>query len=153
MNLNNVKYINDFRRLPYPKNEMLIVGTGVMALLGLKKNKDIDVWATDKIIKKVSKDKNYIHKKSKTDGFPMYERKDGKIEFMSTLPPITQEMDDNFKRAIVIYGIQFQNPKDVLRWKKLINRPKDKEDIRLLEKYLKDNVVESYLMTMQNLKG
>ena len=152
MNLKKIKYIDDFRRLPYPKNEMLIVGSSVMALLGLRENKDIDIWASDKIINIVSKDKNYIHKISKTDGFPVYERTDGKIEFMTTLPPLKDKLNDQLKRSIIIYGIHFQNPKDVLRWKKLIKRPKDIPDIELLEKYLKEKVVESYLKSLQNIR-
>jgi hypothetical protein len=33
-----------------------------------------------------------------------------------------------------------------------MNRPKDKEDIKLLEKYLKNNVVENYLNSLWILR-
>jgi TATA-box binding protein (TBP) (component of TFIID and TFIIIB) len=75
MNLKNVKYLNRFRRLPYPKNEMLIVGSGTMALLGLKKNNDIDIWASENVLRKVARNKNFIAKKSKLDGSILYETK------------------------------------------------------------------------------
>ena len=152
MNLKNVKYINEFRRLPYPKNQMLIIGSGAMALLGLRRNKDIDVWVTDSVIKKVAQDKNFIAKKSKMDGSTLYETKDGKIEIGSTLGIKGEDIKEHLKRAVLLYGIHFHSPEDVLKWKKAVNRPKDKKDIELLEKYLRDKVVESYLTTLQILK-
>lgn len=151
MNLKNVKHIDKFRKLPYPKNEMLIIGSGVMALLGLRKNKDIDVWATPNVIRKVSRDKNFISKRSKLDGSILYESKDGIIEFSSTFPPLNENLKQHLKRSIIVYGIHFQSPKDVIRWKKAVNRPKDKKDIKILKKYLKGKVVENYLGVLQSL--
>jgi len=150
MNLKNVNHINKFRRLAYPKNEMLIVGSGTMALLGLKKNDDIDVWASKRVISLVSKNKSFIGKKSKLDGTILYETRDGSIEIGSTFPPF-KSLRKQLQRAIVIYGIHFQNPRDVLRWKKYMNRPKDQRDIRALEKYLKSEVVENYLLALEGI--
>jgi hypothetical protein len=119
--------------------------------LGLRKNKDLDVWATENIIKKIAKDKNFIHKASKLDGTPLYETHDGSIEIASTLPPF-KDIKEHLKRSIFFYGIHFQSPKDVLEWKKYMNRSKDQEDIKLLTDYLKKNVVENYLNIIQLLK-
>jgi len=152
MNLKSVKYINKFRRLPYPKNQMLIIGSGAMAVLGLKRNKDLDIWATDNVIKKVAKDKNFIAKKSNLDGSKLYETKDGKIEIVPNLGIKDEDIKEHLKRAVILYGIHFHSPEDVLKWKKAVNRPKDKKDIELLEKYLRNKVVENYLATIQILK-
>jgi len=150
MNLKNVKYINKARRLNYPKNEMLVVGSGTLALLGLKKNKDLDFWATKNVTRKLQYDSNFIQKRSKIDGNIMYESKDGVIEIGDSLPPF-KNVKDHLKRAIVIYGIHFQNPEDVLYWKRWMNRPKDRPDIRALENYLKNRVVENHMKTLQRL--
>ena len=151
MNLNNVKYINEFRKLPFPKNEMLIVGSGTLAFLGIRPNNDIDVWATKNVINKVSKDRRFIMKKSKLENSMIYESEDGMFEITEALPPLKESVKDQLKRAIVIYGLHFQSPKDVLEWKKLANRPKDRDDIKKLESFLKNNVVENYLRTIQSL--
>ena len=151
MNLRNVKYLNEFRRLPYPKNEMLIVGSGTMALIGLRPNKDIDVWATPRVIQRVAQNKNFIPKKSELDGSTLYESKDGKMEFASSFSFATMTLKENLKRAIVIYGIHFQSPQDVLAWKKAANRPKDRDDIKKLENYLKNKMVENHLKTLESL--
>jgi len=151
MNLKNVKHIDKFRRLKYPKNDMLIVGSGTLALLGLKKNKDLDVWTTPRVMSQLSKDKNFIQTKSKLDKSIMIESKDGTLEFGSTLPPF-KNLKQHLKRAIIVYGIHFQSPKDVLKWKKYMNRPKDKIDIIALEKYLSGNLAEYYLNTLWMLR-
>jgi len=150
MNLKNVAHINKARRLKYPKNEMLVVGSGTLALLGLKKNKDLDFWATKNVTRQLSYDKNFIQKRSKLDGNIMYESKDGTIEIGDSLPPF-KNVKDHLKRAIVIYGIHFQSPEDVLAWKRYMNRPKDQPDIRALENYLKNKVIESHMKTLRRL--
>jgi hypothetical protein len=149
MNLKNVKYLDKFRRLPYPKNEMLIVGSGTMALLGLRENKDLDIWATPRIMKRVAQDKKFIAKKSEVDGSTLYESEDGKLEFASSFSFANLDLKTSLKKAIIIYGIHFQSPEEILAWKKKANRPKDRDDIIKLENYLKNNVVENYLNIIQ----
>jgi len=151
MNLKNVNHINKFRRLKYPKNEMLVIGSGVLALLGLKKNKDLDFWATENVIRKLSKDPNFIKMKSKLDAKPIYESKDKTIEIAGTLPPF-KNIKEHLKRAIIVYGIHFQSPKDVLKWKKYMNRPKDQEDIKALEHYLSGNLAEYFLNSLRIIR-
>ena len=154
MNLNNVKYINEFRRLPYPKNQMIIIGSGTLALLGIRKNNDIDIWCSPALEKKIAKDKNFTYKISKLDGSKIYVSKDEIFEISSTLGQVRgSSFDDALKRSLVVYGIHFHNPRDVLHWKKTVNRPKDRDDIKKLEAYLKKNVVETYLAIMQSIRG
>lgn len=152
MNIKNVKYINKFLRLPYPKNQMLIIGSAVMALFGLKVNKDLDIWTTPFVEKMISRDKNYTVKKSKMDGSNMYHHKDGSLEFVITLPKHRGDFKKALEKSIMIYGIHFQHPKDLLAWKKEVRRPKDKDDIKKLEIFLKKKLIENYLETIQNLK-
>jgi len=152
MNIKNVNYINKFLRLPYPKNQMLIIGSAVMALFGIKKNKDLDIWTTPFVEKMIARDKNYNVKKSKLDGSNMYEHKDGSLEFVITLPKHRGDLKKALAKSIMIYGVHFQHPKDLLAWKKEVNRPKDKDDIKKLEIFLKKKLIENYLEAIQNLK-
>lgn len=152
MNLKNVKYLDKFRRLKYSKNEMLIIGTGTMALFGLKENKDLDVWATESVFRKLKKNPDFIEKISNIDNSVMYETKDGTLEFVHTLPPFQDSIYDHLKRAIVVYGIHFQSLADLLKWKKMMNRQKDKEDIEKIENFLKNNIVEKFLHNLNILR-
>lgn len=149
MNINNVAFIDKFKKLNYPKNKMLIIGSGTMALLGLRKNKDLDIWVTPDIFRKLKYNKNFTKKYSKLDQSIIFESLDGNIEIVSTLPPLSDDVFDHLNRAIVVNGLYFQSPRDVLKWKKLRNDPKDRMDIVRLENYLKKNIVEYYLNLIQ----
>ncbi|MFW9871666.1 MAG: hypothetical protein ACFFG0_01100 [Candidatus Thorarchaeota archaeon] len=150
MNLKNVKHINKFRRLPYPKNKMLIVSSGTLALLGLRKNKDLDIWVTKDLINKISKNSSY--RKEIREGQTYYITKDGNIELSDKLYNIKDKVEEQIKRSITIYGIHFQSPEDIIDFKKGIGREKDLRDVKLLEDYLKKKVVENYLSVIQKLK-
>jgi len=150
MNLKNVKHIYQLRNLGYPLNKILIVGSGIMALFGLKKNDDLDLWVTDDVYKKMSKDKNLVPVKK--HGRIFYETKDGNIEAMNTLPCTKGRVEEYLKRAIIFYGYHFKSVDDLIAWKKCMGRPKDKAHIKILEKYKKSKVVEHYLNIIQTLK-
>lgn len=152
MNLKNVKYLNNFRKLPYSKDKMLIIGSGTMALLGLRRNKDLDVWVTKDLFQKISKNSMFNKSVADASGDISYTTKDGKIEIFDKLSPLKDRIENQLKRSVFIYGIHFQSPEDVLSWKKTVNRPKDLRDIKLLEEYLRKEVVEYYLKTIQLLK-
>ena len=150
MNLKNVNHIQQLRRLGYPLNKMLIIGSGTMALLGLKKNDDIDIWATKDVHRRMANDKKLV--RMVKHGDVIYETKDGNIEIGSNLPCTKGSLQAHLKRAIVVYGFHFKSVDDVLSWKKCMGRPKDKLHIKIIEKYKKNNVVENYLNILQTLR-
>jgi len=146
MNLKNVNHIQQLRRLGYPLNKMLIIGSGTMALLGLKKNDDIDIWTTKDVHKRMANDRKLV--RTVKHGDVIYETKDENIEIGSNLPCTKGRLENYLKRAIVVNGFYFKSIDDVLAWKRCMGRPKDKEHIRMIEKYKKNNVVEMYLLEL-----
>jgi hypothetical protein len=150
MNLKNVNHINQLRRLGLPLNKMLIVGSGTMALLGIKKNDDLDLWVADDVFKMMARNKKL--NPVKKHGRIFYETKDGAIEASNSMPCTKGKVEQYLKRAIVIYGFHFKSIDDVIGWKKCMGRPKDKLHIKMIEEYKKNNVVENYLNILQILK-
>ena len=146
MNLKNVNHIHQLRRLGYSLNKMLIIGSGTMALLGIKKNDDIDIWATKDIHRKMANDRRLV--RTVKHGDIIYETKDGNIEIGSNLPCTRGRVEDYLKRAIVMYGYHFKSIEDVLAWKKCMGRPKDKLHIKMIEKYKKNSMMENYLLEL-----
>jgi hypothetical protein len=145
MNIKNVKHINKLKKLGYPLNEMLIVGSGTMALYGLKENNDIDLWVTKKVHDKMLKDSRF------TPNGKMLQTKDGSIEADYRFICVKDKVDDHLKRAKVVNGIHFQSLQDVLEWKQCMGRPKDYDHIKIIEKYMKkNNLVENYLLEIQS---
>jgi len=149
MNIKNVNHLIKLRRFGLPLNKVLIVGSGTMALFGIKKNDDLDLWVTNDAYKMMGKNKNF--KPVKKHGRVFYESLDGSIEASNEMPCTKGRVEDYLKRAILLYGYHFKSLNDVLDWKKCMKRPKDKEHIKLIEKYKKSEVVEAYLNTLQTL--
>ena len=149
MNLKNVSYIDQLRRLHLPVNKFLIFGSATMALLGIKNNDDLDLWVTEDLFKTMAKDRNLnpIMK----HGRLFYTTPDGNIDITNTIPCTKGKVEDYLKRSIIIYGFHFVSVDDLIAWKKCMGRPKDLEHIRMLEKFKKDKVVENYLKLLQVL--
>jgi len=144
MNIKNVKHINKLKKLGYPLNEMLIVGSGTMALYGLKENNDIDLWVTKKVYEKMLKDTRF------TPNGKMLETKDGLIEADHRFICVKDKVEDHLKRAKIVDGIYFQSLQDVLNWKQCMKRTKDINDIKVIENYMKKNLVEIYLRQLED---
>lgn len=49
---------------------------------------------------------------------------------------MSDEAKELIKNADILNGIRFVKLEKVLEWKKAFNRPKDQEDIKLIEKFL-----------------
>lgn len=141
--LRNVKHINKLTRLRYPKDKMLIIGSGIMALLGIKENDDIDIWTTPEILKKMNEDHSLI--KTIKHGDVIYETKDGAIEIGGDLPCMKEPLANYLRRAVVISGFRFLSLKDLLAWKTCMGRPKDKIAIKQIQKYLRSSAKENLL--------
>lgn len=140
MNIKNVKHLNKLRKLGLPLNEMLIVGSGTMALYGLKENNDLDLWVTKKVYDKMLKDSRF------SPNGKMLETKDGLIEADHRFICVKDKVEDHLKRATIVNGFYFQSLQDVLEWKRCMGRPKDHDHIKMIEDYMKkNNILESYL--------
>jgi hypothetical protein len=150
MNLKNVNHINKLRRLNIPLNKALIIGSGTLALLGLKPNDDLDLWVTKDAYNGMKNNKK-LHP-VKQHGRVFYVNEDQSVEASDSMPCTKGRVEDYLKRAIVIYGFHFKSVDDVIAWKKCMGRPKDLDHIKLLEKYKKNDVTENYLTALQLLK-
>jgi len=144
MNIKNVKHINKLKKLGYPLNEMLIVGSGTMALYGLKENNDIDLWVTKSVYNKMLKDFRF------TRNGKILETKDSLIEASDRFVCVKDKVEDHLKRAKIVDGFHFQSLQDVLEWKQCMKRPKDINDIKTIENYMKKNLVEMYLRQLED---
>jgi len=149
MNIKNVSHINQMRRLGLPLNKVLIVGSGTMALLGLKKNDDLDLWVAESVFRSLKNNK--LLKPAMKHGRLFYETSDGLIEMSNKMPCTKGRVEDYLKRAIIVYGFHFKTVEDVIAWKKCMGRPKDKQHVKMLENYKKNNVVEYHLNVLKIL--
>jgi len=139
--IKRVKHIDQLRKLRYPKNKMLIIGSGIMALMGIKNNDDIDIWTTPDIHKRMENDRMLV--KTVKHGDVIYETKDGNIEIGMNLPCTKGPLSGYLKRAVTVSGYKFMSIQDLLKWKQCMGRPKDKIAIKQIQNYLRSSVNES----------
>ena len=150
MNLKNVNHINQLRRLGLPLNQVLIVGSGTMALLGLKKNDDLDLWVTESVFRSMKNNKKL--KPVMKHGRLFYETSDGLIEASNTFPCTKGTIRDYLKRAIIVYGFHFKSVDDLIAWKRCMGRPKDLKHVKMLENHKKNKMIENHLKTLDMLR-
>jgi hypothetical protein len=117
-----------------------------MALTGLKKNDDIDVWATPDIFRKMKNDKNL--NAVQKHGRLFYESPDGIVEISDRFPCTKGGINGYLKRATVVQGIHFMSLEDLRAWKQCMGRPKDKVAIRKIDRILKHPVAENLILLL-----
>lgn len=133
---------NVFKRisyLPLDSDDYIIMGSGVMFALGLKKLddiRDIDLLVTNNGWKKVKNlAKNY---RNKALNFSHLYLLNKKIEIFNAWIPGDYIPEELIKNAIKIGQFNFASIEDTIRWKKQLHRDKDIKDIDMLLHYLEN---------------
>lgn len=117
-----------------PVNQVVVVGSSFLAMLGLTKNGDIDCIATDRIFEILGTTDSfeYDHKKNE------YHSPDRLISVFPQFNGYT--FDDLISTAVRMNGVLFAHPRIQYEFYKQRNAPKDAERIRIYEKYLKNEI-------------
>jgi len=120
--------------LGLPPDDFAVFGSGPMMAHGLlSEAHDLDIaargraWDMARALGPVGKG---------THGGNKVELAGGLIEIFDAWGPGGWDVDELIDTAEVIDGIRFVTLENVLKWKKMMNRPKDIEHIRLIEAYL-----------------
>lgn len=128
------------KSLNLPEGQYVVAGSAIMAMHGLKETKDIDIVVSQEIFDSYSKDDTwekvpYTYEDRlgkiwlKKDEFELYIHVNYGEQFRPTL-------GDLLSKAEYFDGVPFICLEDLLKFKKAYNRPKDQNDIRLIEEYL-----------------
>jgi hypothetical protein len=130
--------ISKIKSLNLPTGKYMIFGSAVMEIHGIRKAKDIDLLINEDLYKELRK-KGWNRKwnfkrvltckavkKEDVEGFTNLKWKDYQFE--------TQDL---IKKAEIINGISFMKLEDYLEYKKHLPREKDKNDVLLMQNFLK----------------
>lgn len=125
--------INKIKELNLPEGEYVVVGSGIMDVLGIRKASDIDIAVTPD-----------LHNKLRKIGEWKEEERHGLIFLKKDVFEIIPQLEwENYstttKEAIssslTIEGISFMNLDELCKFKKALGREKDYKDIELIKKY------------------
>jgi len=123
-----IRFLDELKKLNLG-DSYVILGSGALAVRGIRENKDLDVLV----------DKNTFGKLKKK--FGLNEKKNcieiGNIEVWDNFKPWFEDSNLLIKDCDVIKGFRFMKLKYLISWKERLRREKDLEDLKLVEKYLK----------------
>ena len=115
--------------------EYAIFGGGPMAAKNLRDSHDLDIIVSNKIWKEYRKKPEWKLTKFTINGKVREILENNRIELSNGWGSGEWDINKLIKESEIIDGLPFVRLKEVLKWKKISNRDKDKKDIEILEKY------------------
>lgn len=125
--------IERVKQLNLPLDQLVVIGSGLLDALELRKANDIDLVLSAELFAQLVKQPEWhvavknvelVIRSSDTEAFLSW-RRDGRPNF-----------GELYNGATVIDGIHFANPQYVIDWKRMSASDKDLRDIALLEGYV-----------------
>lgn len=128
--------IEKVKKFNFPSGEYVVVASGPLEALGIRKASDIDIAVTPALHTKLKASGEWEEKVKYGKTFL---QQDG-IEIIPSLswseyPTTTEEA---IASAMIIDGIYFMNLEELKKFKKALGREKDLKDIELIDKYIEN---------------
>lgn len=125
--------VERFLALNLPADHCVVIGSGILDALGLRKSDDIDLVVSPELFARLRD----------TEGWAAQEKYNATVLLMGDVEAWEDwgandeaSFANLYKDSLIVGGVHFANPQYVLAWKKQRNREKDIKDIQLLEEYL-----------------
>ncbi|MCD6558103.1 MAG: hypothetical protein J7K31_03685 [Candidatus Aenigmarchaeota archaeon] len=124
-----MKHLDELRRLKLPRDKFAIFGSGCLAIRNIRDNNDLDIIVKPELWEHLIKK----YPRTKKSDFIQIDN----IEIYKDLRPWVDDSCNLIDSADIIRGFRFVKLKYIIQLKKAMNRKKDKEDIKLIENFLK----------------
>jgi len=128
--------VSKVKQLNLPGGSYVVFGSGPLTAVGLREANDIDLYVSKEVFEDLKAKGWEVRVKSPNDKplvsdlFEAHESWD----FSPDNPPLK----DLLARSFVIDGVRFASLEDVRKWKVASGRPKDLNDIKLIDGYMKN---------------
>jgi hypothetical protein len=137
----NNNLFEKFKALNLPIGEYAIFGSGPMAIRGLREPTDIDLVVTEKFFEELEKSSQWKKEKSCLGSDMLVHREPRlEVEALTEWMPGVWDIEGLIKNADIIDGLAFVKLEEVLRWKKMRDKEKDKKDTEAIEEYLNKKI-------------
>jgi len=139
------KLLKELKKLNLPEGQFAVFGSGPMAIRGIREAGDLDLIVTqavwDSLLKqgyKVEED-DWMVKDADGKVFSFHREliPVGNIEIWRKWSFIPDSAEELIENADIFDGVRFVKLDKVIQWKRAFNRPKDKEDVKLIKEYLR----------------
>ena len=124
------------RKLDLPDDKYAIFGSGPLGIKNIRECKDIDLVVTDELFNELKNSSEWKYGEFERDNTVIPRLEKDEIEVCKTWWPGEWDVNKLIEEAEIIDNLPFVQIKEVLRWKELSGREKDKKDIELIKNYL-----------------
>lgn len=128
-----MNFVERVKELNFPLGEYVVVGSGLLDVLALRKASDIDVAITQKLLKELQLTGKWKEEFRYNKLFLAGDKVDVITQLDWDKYPTT--VNEAIKTATVIDGVPFLNIGQTILFKLALGREKDFKDIELLKKY------------------
>ena len=131
--------IQKIKELNFPKDQYVVVGSGILDVLGIRTASDIDIAVTKDLHQKLRELGNWEENERHDKIFL-------KKDVYEIIPQLNWEKyntntEEVISSALIIEDIPFMNLFELIKFKTALGREKDFMDIKLINEYL-DNKTE-----------
>lgn len=128
----------EIERLEFPKDEFVVLGSGILAALGIREASDVDILATSELFAKLKGDDAWTYQIVEVNGTPREKLTSGLAEVFKDFRWQGGDMspEDGIAEAVKIQGINFLPLLRLREIKTQMGREKDVRDIALIDQYL-----------------
>jgi hypothetical protein len=130
-----LNFIDELQALNLPAGQYAIFGSGPLAVRNLRDANDIDIIVTPELWTKLVA--QYPPHIKETEKGPVTSIAISNIEIYNSWLFLETKIKEMIANAEIIDNLPFVRLEYVIEWKKFMDRPKDRNDLELITKYLK----------------
>ena len=136
--MTSTEIIKKVKELDLPLGQYVVFGSGPMAVHDIRETRDVDLFVTPTLYQHLKNGRGWLEKEWDSGG--QYLSKDiYEADDSWDYGEYNPSPEEIIAIAEVFQGVPFAPLAEVLKWKKAFGREKDKADVDLLERYLKQN--------------
>lgn len=133
MNPKLQSFLHIFAKLGLSRDEYVIFGSSPMSARGLREPDDFDMLLKPEVFARLENIDGWEKREVRSGQYCLTNPDFVDMEFFEKWGPGDWENDEIFQNSELISGFRFASLADVKKYKKILNREKDRQDIEILE--------------------
>lgn len=129
--------IEKIKELNFPKEHYVVVGSGTMDVLGIRKAQDIDISASEELFEMLKNSGDW--EEYEKYGRPFLKKDVFEINNQLNWDKYNTVLEEANKTALFIDGIPFLSLDELVKFKTASGREKDIQDIKLIKEFQQNN--------------
>lgn len=129
--------IEKIKELNFPKEHYVVIGSGTMDVLGIRKAQDIDISASEELFEVLKNSGDW--EEYEKYGRPFLKKDVFEINNQLNWDKYNTVLEEANKTALFIDGIPFLSLDELVKFKIASGREKDIQDIKLIKEFQQNN--------------